>query len=375
MQKNVAVVFGGMSSENEISIITGVMACNLIDVQKYAVYPLYISVSGEMFSDSRLKEIKFFSQPDFNKKAKRAIVADGKLYTRKGNKLKFTCKLDVILNCCHGRGGEDGIVAALADLNGIANASPDVLGSAVFMDKAATKLIAKALGIKCADYFKICKRDFDKRGKMALKCIENRLKYPVIIKPSRQGSSIGVIVAHDRCELIDALDTAFMYDEIVIAEKFFDIKREINCAAYRKNGDVVVSECEEPMLDKEILTFKDKYESGGKERNSSFPANISDKTATLIKSYTKLLYKRLDLRGVVRADFLIFDGEVYFNELNTVPGSLAYYLFADKFADYKNVLTEIIEQGIADKKIKNSEKVKLDCGVVNKLPALHGKRL
>lgn len=375
MQKNVAVVFGGMSSENEISIITGAMACNLIDTQKYAVYPLYVSVSGEIFSDSRLKDVKFFSQPDFNKKAKRALIADGKLYQRKDNKLKAICKIDAILNCCHGRGGEDGTIAAMADMNGIANASPDVLGSAVFMDKAVTKLIAKALGIKCADYFKIAKRDFDKRGKMALKCVENRLKYPVIIKPARQGSSIGVIVAHNRHELIDALDTAFTYDDIVIAEKFFVQKREINCAAYRKDGDVVVSECEEPALDKEILTFQDKYEGGGKERTSAFPANIPDKISTLIKSYTKLLYKRLDLRGVVRADFLISDGEVYFNEMNTVPGSLAYYLFADKFADYKDILTEIIEQGIADKKVKNFQKVKLACGVINKLQTLHGKRL
>ena len=183
MRKNVIVVFGGMSSENEISVITGTMVSNLVDEEKYGVYPVYLNTDGEMFADKRLRDVSFYSDPSFRKKAGRALIADGKLYRRKGNRLKELCKADVILNCCHGRGGEDGAVAAIADLNKLANASPDLLASSLFMDKAATKLAARALGVKCADSFKICKRDYDKRGKMAIKCVETRLKYPVIIKP------------------------------------------------------------------------------------------------------------------------------------------------------------------------------------------------
>ena len=375
MRKNVLVVFGGMSSENEISVITGTMVVNLIDPEKYDAYPVYLNMKGEMFCDKRCKDIAFFSSPDFPKKADRALIADGKLYRRKGNKLKEVCLIDVVLNCCHGRGGEDGAISALASLNNVADASPDLLGSSLFMDKAATKLAVRALGIKCADYFKIAKRDYEKRGKMAIKCVETRLKYPVIIKPARQGTSIGIVVAHDKSELLSALESAFCYDDIVIAEKFFAQKREINCAAYRKNGEVVVSECEEPALRKEILTFEDKYIEGGKERTSAFPARLGKREETLIKGYTKLLYKRLDLRGIVRADFLISGGEVYFNEMNTVPGSLAYYLFSDKLADFKEVLTDVIEQGISDFNVKKSQKVAVKCGVINKLPAVHGKRL
>lgn len=375
MQKKVAVIFGGMSSENEISIITGTMACNLIDSQKYAIYPVYLSVSGEFFYDSSLKDIKVFSQQNFIKKASKAIIHGGKLCKIKSNKIKPVCKIDVILNCCHGKGGEDGLISSIAQLNGIANASPDALASAVFMDKAVTKLISKSLAIKSVDYFKISKRDYEKRGKMALKCVESRLKYPVIVKPSKQGSSIGVVVAHDKLQLINALDTAFNFDDIVIVEKFLKEKREINCAAYRKNGDVVVSECEEPILKQEFLTFSDKYENGDKERRSIFPAKISERQSVLIKSYTKLLYKRLDLRGVVRADYIISGGEVYFNEMNTVPGSLAHYLFSEKFSDFKEILTDIIEQGLKDFHAQKAQTVKLDLGVINKLPTLHGKRL
>ncbi len=375
MSKNVIVVFGGMSSENEISVITGTMVSNLVDEEKYGVYPVYLNTDGEMFADKRLRDVSFYSDPSFRKKAGRALIADGKLYRRKGNRLKELCKADVILNCCHGRGGEDGAVAAIADLNKLANASPDLLASSLFMDKAATKLAARALGVKCADSFKICKRDYDKRGKMAIKCVETRLKYPVIIKPSRQGSSIGIIVAHDKNELEGALETAFAYDDIVLAEKFFAEKREINCAAYRKGGDVIVSECEEPALKREILTFQDKYIEGGKERTAAFPARISKRDETLIKGYTKLLYKRLDLRGIVRADFLISGGEVYFNEMNTVPGSLAYYLFCEKLGDFKEVLTDVIEQGLVERAVKDGQKVALSCGVINKMPAAHGKRL
>ena len=375
MRKNVIVVFGGISSENEISVITGTMACNLIDGEKYEVFPVYLDVQGNMFTDRRCKNVSFISDASFAKKAQRALIADGKLYRRKGNKLKELCKANVILNCCHGRGGEDGAIAALADLNGIANASPDLLASSLFMDKAVTKLAARALGIRCVDSFKIAKRDYDKRGKMAVKCIETRLKYPVIIKPSRQGSSIGIIVAHDKCELLSALDTAFRFDDIVLAEKFLEQKREINCAAYRRGGDVVVSECEEPSLKREILTFQDKYIDGGKERTAAFPARLDKREETLIKGYTKLLYKRLDMRGIVRADFLISGGEVYFNEMNTVPGSLAYYLFCDKLGDFKNILTEVIEQGIADRAVREGQKIELACGILNKMPAVHGKRL
>lgn len=375
MGKNVVVMFGGMSSENEISIITGTMTSNLIDPERYEIYPVYINVRGEMFTGKRLFETAFFADKDFAKKATRAVLSEGKLYAKKGRKLKELCRADVILNCCHGRGGEDGAVAALADLNGIANASPDLLSSALFMDKAATKLAARALGVKCADFFKINKRDYDKRGKMAIKCVETRLKYPVIIKPARQGSSIGIIVAHDKDELTAALQTAFSFDDIVIAEKFFAEKREINCAAYRSGNEVIVSECEEPALKREILTFDDKYIEGGKERTAAFPARLSKQTETLIKSYTKLLYKRLDMRGIVRADFLISGGEIYFNEMNTVPGSLAYYLFCDKMADFKDLLSNVLEQGMADFRVRQAQTVGIHCGVLNKIPVVHGKRL
>ena len=348
MQKNVAVIFGGRSCENEVSIITGTMSANLLRGQKYAVYPVYIAQGGEMYTGEQLFDIAAFRAESPEKKWSRAAFIDGFLCEVKGRRIRQICKVDCALNCCHGMGGEDGTVAGVLRLNGIPDASPDMAASAVFMDKAITKLIAKALGVKAAPFFRIAEGDFRKRGAMALRAVEERLGYPVIVKPARQGSSIGVTVAEDRARLSAAIEAGFCYDSVLIAEKYLAGSREINCAAYRSGDEIVVSECEEPKTEHKILTFADKYLEGGKERSGDFPAKISKASADLIKAYTKLLYRRMNVRGVVRADYLLCEGEVYFNEMNTVPGSLAWYLFCDKLADFSQVLSALIEQGICE---------------------------
>ncbi len=363
-KRNVAVVFGGRSCENEISVITGTMTANVIDRNKYNPIPVYLSQEGEFYTGNALFDVAVF-RGNFRERSERAIFSGGKLYTFKGRRLRGGCKIDCIVNCCHGLCGEDGAVAALADLNDIANASPDILGSAVFMDKAATKLVAKALGVKTPAYFKICRADYEKRSAMAIKFIEARLGYPVVVKPARQGSSIGVFVAEDRAKLTFAIQSAFAFDGVIIAEKYIRDRREINCAAYRRGSEIVLSECEEPKTDNKILTFSDKYLSGGaKEHVHDFPADLPKAQSDLIKGYTKLLYRRLNLRGVVRADFLVSGEDVYFNEMNTVPGSLAYYLFSDRFADFSNLLSTLIEQGISDHIEAQGRKMLKNCGVL-----------
>ena len=365
MRKNVAVIFGGISSENEISVITGTMAANLIDEERYAVYPVYISQDGRMYTGSVLRDTAFFRGADFEKKCPHAVFADGKLYEIRGKKLKELCTVDCALNCCHGMNGEDGAVAGLLRLNRIPDASPDMAASAVFMDKAMTKLVASALNIPTPSFFRVSEYEYKRRGAMAIRCIEERLGYPVIIKPARLGSSIGISVAEDRAKLAFAIETGFAYDTVLIAEKYLAERREINCAAYRGGGEIVVSACEEPKTDNKFLTFGDKYMGEGKQRAGDFPAKISKESAERIRGYTKLLYRRMNLRGVVRADFLISGGEVYFNEMNTVPGSLAWYLFCDRLADFRGVLTSLIEQGIRDFQNSAEKKLLRNCGVLN----------
>lgn len=368
MQKNVAVLFGGISCENEISVITGVMAANLLDASRYAVYPVYIAQDGEWYTGRQLLDTAAYAGS--RAKWPRALLAGGVLYERRGKKLRPLCKLDCALNCCHGARGEDGAVAGILDLNRIPCASPGIAPSAVCMDKCLTKLVARALNIPALPWLRIAEDDFRKRGAFAVRCIEERLGYPVIVKPARQGSSIGVAVAEDRARLQLAIRAGFAYDTVLLAEKYLADRREINCAAYRRGEEIVLSPCEEPKTAHKFLTFADKYAENAKGARSEFPAKLAKETAARVQGYTKLLYRRLGMVGVVRADFLIGGGEVYFNEMNTVPGALAWYLFSEKLADFGGVLTALVEQGICFERARAEKKLLSGCGV---LRAARGK--
>lgn len=364
MRKNVLVFFGGRSCENEISVVTGIMACNLLDSSRFSVFPVYVSQSGGLFTGEKVLDASAY-RGDISKNFTAAALIGGRLYAVRGNRLREICVPDCALNCCHGTGGEDGAVPALLALNGIASASPDMAPSALFMDKAETKLVAKALGVPVLPWMRIGEANYKKRGAMALRAVEERLGYPVIVKPVHLGSSIGISVAEDRARLAFAIEAAFAYDGVVLAEKYLPERRDINCACYRSGEELVLSACEEPKTSHRILTFADKYLDGGKERASDLPAKISTETADRIRSYTKLLYRRTGLRGVVRADFLLSGGEVYFNEMNTVPGSLAWYLFCKRMADFTGVLTALIEQGICDGHDAANKKLLGNCGVLS----------
>ncbi len=371
---NIAVIYGGRSCENEISVITGTMAANVLDREKFRPFPVYLTQSGKFYTGDALFDLNTFSA-GVEKKAQEAEFSGGKLYTIKGNKRKEIAKIDCAVNCCHGLCGEDGVVSAILDLNGIANASPDLFGSALFMDKAATKLWAKSLGINVLPYVKITEDDYLHRTAFVRKFVKTKLGFPVIVKPSRQGSSIGVFVAENDEKLVFSLRAAFVYDSVVIVEKYLSERREINCAAYRQGENIVLSECEEPKTDNAILTFSDKYLSdGGKERASTLPAKITEKQANTVKEYTRTLYKKSDLRGIVRADFLLSGDDVYFNEMNTVPGSLAYYLFCENLSGFSNLLALLIGQGIRDAEVRAGKKMLRNCGVLGKNSAAHGKR-
>ena len=376
MLKTVVVLFGGRSCENEISIITGTMACNLLRGEGLRVFPLYIAQDGEMYTGQALFDVAAFrgGRQALQKCAVRAALLRGSLYEWRGKKLREIAAVDCALNCCHGMGGEDGAVAGLLDLNDIASASPDLAPSAVFMDKYLTKLAAQALGVRTLPYFRVTEEEFRRRGAFAVRCIEERLGYPVIVKPARQGSSIGVFVAEDRESLLFSLRAAFAYDTVLLAEKYLAERREINCAAYHDGKEIVVSPCEEPKTVHKFLTFADKYESGGKERQSTFPADLPQETAEAVRGATKLLYRRMQLRGVVRADFLIGGSrDVYFNEMNTVPGSLAWYLFCDNLADYGAVLVRMLARGEEEHRARAAKKMLAGCGVLGSLPSKGGK--
>ena len=355
--KTIAVVFGGVSNENEISVITGTMAANVLKNGGMNVLPVFVAQSGEVFAGEELLNLNTYKQKDF-KKCHDAVVADGGVYLlNKRGKMKKHVKVDCVLNCCHGGWGEGGGLVGLCAAAGLPLAGAGMFESSAFMDKYLTKIVLAGLGVRVAPYRYIRPNCGDMCG----------FPYPLIVKPATLGSSIGIQKVTDGEELKAALDCAFIYDGAAIVEKYLEPRREINCAAYYANDVVVVSECEEAVTSGDILSFEDKYQGGGK---SVIPANIPAEISTYIREITRTVYEKLNMRGIVRFDYILSD-EVYLSEVNTVPGSLAYYLFSKNFKDFFSVLESVILQ--AQKDFTRSHKKLLTTGILENIPANSAK--
>lgn len=353
MSKNIAVIFGGRSNESEVSIISGTMASNVLKKGGNTVIPLYISPQSELYCGEELLDIANYKD-GAKAKFSRALIAKGGVYVlSKRGKIKKFIKVDVALNCCHGGWGEGGGVCGLFALNDIPLASAGMFESAAFMDKYYTKLVLRSLGVKYVKYVYM-------RHPSEYLTAE-KLNYPLIVKPAKLGSSIGIERVENREELETAIESAFLYDDGVICEKYIENRREINCAAYFADGKVITSECEEAQTSGDILSFDDKYTGGGK---SVLPAHIPEPIAQKIKKITANVYLRLNMRGIVRFDFLLSGEDIYLSEINTVPGSLSYYLLSSGFKEFYPVLQAVIAQ--AEDDYRNlSQKTILKTGILN----------
>lgn len=338
--KNVLVFFGGVSCEHEVSIITGVMTANCLSGEAH-VYPVYIDTEGKWHTGEKLKDLSWYKTRDFSEVTPVSVFAgDNRLYAIKRNKIKEICRADAAINCTHGLNGEDGTLAGVMRLSKIAFASPGLFPSSAAMDKYFTKLTLKGIGVETLPYVKMNRINYVKKREFAAKYVSKRLSYPVIVKPANLGSSIGISMAKNGLTLNAALDNAFRYDDKVIVEKALTDFREINCACIKLGDKYLVSECEEPMTSGEILSFSDKY-SG--ERKAVFPAELDGKTASKIKDLTSYIYRKLEFSGAVRIDYLLDGEKIYVNEINSVPGSLAYYLFVDSIGEFRELLLRSIE--------------------------------
>jgi D-alanine-D-alanine ligase len=339
-KKRVAVIFGGVSYEREISVLTGVFVLNVLKGE-YDLIPVYIDRSGDFYTSEKMLNIKTFQEGHTKDFTKISFTKHGICRYGKG---KILTTIDCALNCCHGGWGEGGGLSALLELYDIPLASPDMPRSAIFMDKTLTKRLISGMGILSAQYLVVTEENYRRSPQE----IEEKISAlgDVILKPARLGSSIGISVVKNREELPQKLQQAFRFDQTLLVEEYLPQKRDINCAAYACNGEFFVSECEEPLSAEEILSFREKYLDGGKIRRADFPAKIPPEVSAEIKLTTERLYKELQFSGMVRADYILSGGKVYFNELNTVPGSLAYYLFTPKIGGAKKLFSALIEEGM-----------------------------
>ncbi len=362
--KTILVFFGGQSPEHDISILTGVMTVNTVDKQNFEAVPVYIDRKGEWFTGENLKNPDFYKRLD-KRKLKRVIIlsGDNSLYLLKGKKIKKACAVACAINCLHGVKGEDGALKGLLDLSDIPLVGSPMLASAAAMDKVATKIFLKGINVKTLPY-EVYNDDTD-LDKVAL-----NLGYPVMVKPANLGSSIGVNKAANKAEFIKSVNKAKKFDYKIILEKCAKGKLEINVAVYKGQNGVVVSECEMPSTQNKFLTFEDKYVSG--ER--IFPAPISKKLSDKIKTIAEKVYTSLWFSGVIRIDFLVSEGVPYVNEINSVPGSMAYYLFSDTFSGFKDMLTDMILTAMQDFNSKSTLINRFDCDILKNTGGKGGKR-
>lgn len=364
--RKIAVIFGGKSCEREISVLTGVFALNVLDKMKFEGVPVYIHSDGETYTSPEMTGLDCFKAGG-TEGFKRVIFDGGTLYEtdKKKKRLKRIGVIDGALNCCHGGWGEGGGVSALMEINKIPLASPPIPASGVFLDKALTKTFVKGLGIPTLDFVCVQERDYRKRGKFLLKNIQSRLGYPVVIKPAKLGSSIGITLARTEEETARGLELAFRLDDKAIIEKYLDGKLDVNCAGYLRQGEIIVSEPEIASSGDGLYGFEEKYLSnrGNLAERAGQVRELDEDVAKKIKAYTKTLYKKSGLFGVARVDFLTRGKEVYVSEVNTVPGSLAYYLFCERLTEARTFFSDLLEEAFVQ--AKKREKELPETGILN----------
>ncbi len=363
--KNIIVFFGGRSTEHDVSIITGVLTLNSIDKTKFLPIPIYVSKSGEWFTGDKLKNIEFYK--NFNEKVLKKVrlgVNDGFLYELKKNKIKKICAISGAINAMHGKNGEDGALCGILQLNKIPFASPNAFCSTLSMDKSLSKKILSALGVVTVDGVTVFSKDYFAKKETVMLDIVNKLSYPVIVKPSSLGSSIGISVAKNFVELENALKNAFFYDNEVLCEKYLDNAIDINCAVYKLGEKTFVSECEKPVTANEILTFSDKYLGSKNGLTREFPAKISNELSEKIKETTKFVYESLSFSGIIRIDYLLHEDTVYLNEINSVPGSMAYYLFCDTISQFADLLTDLLNDSFINFIKKDTPSCEFDSKII-----------
>lgn len=361
MKTKIALMFGGRSVEHEVSVISGIQAYMAIDKEKYEITPVYLTKNNEMYVGEDIGKIENYRDiPALLNKSTRVIMineGDGvHMVSHKAGLFgkKTDIPVDLAFPVVHGTNVEDGALQGYFKTLGLPFVGCDVTASAVGMDKYVQKAVLKDNDIPVLDSYIYTMADYEKMDNL-MNDIEAKIGYPVIVKPFNAGSSVGITVAKDRSELSKAIDEAYSYARKIIAEHAITKLREINCAVLGDENVAEASEIEEPLHSKDILSYEDKYCSGGGKKTGSsqgmagvsrkIPAEVSPEMREEIRSIAVKAFQKLGCNGVARIDFMIDEetGKFYYNEINTIPGSLAFYLWEALGMKYKEQLDRMIE--------------------------------
>lgn len=391
---NIAVIFGSRSCEHDVSIISALQLIEAAKTAGFTVTPVYISREGLWYTGEALTQIETFREFNPMGKGITRVNLDvsanaGDLWAWPPQRAGLFAKvpspiahIDVAIPVLHGLHGEDGTVQGLLEMANIPYASSGVLGSAVGMDKIAMKQMLRGAGYPVLDYV-WCTRDQLKADREAIvERIEREIKYPAFVKPAALGSSIGVSKANNREELDRALDLAASYDRRILVEVGINNPVEINCAALGYGEDVRTSVCEMPVpsTGDKFLNFFEKYlrnagtkgesSRGMKSLSRVVPAPIGEELTERIQRMTKEIFKLLDCRGTVRIDFILDENDVlYVNEPNTIPGSLAFYLWQECGVSFGKLVEIMVEDALRAHADKNTNVFAFDSTILQKVAA------
>lgn len=377
MKIKVGVLYGGKTTEHEVSIITAVQAMGYLNTDKYEVIPLYLTKENEMYTGGSLMDMDVYREPDLLKRYCTNVVMYNKngaiiLQNKKGIFKRTVKEIDIVIPAVHGYGMEDGNIQGMLDVIGVPYTGSDIYGLTVGQDKVFQKQILEAEGIKVPKYEWFYDTEYVENEGEILDKLE-KLKYPLIVKPARQGSSIGISVANNIESLKEAINDAINYDEKILVEQIIPNMVELNCSVLGSSSYSEASAIEQVMGKDEILSFNDKYignkaKKGGLKTGASkgmasasrvIPADISDKLKEEIELTSKKAFRALGASGVVRIDYL-YDKkskELYVNELNSIPGSLSFYLWTPLKKEYPELLDDLINISVKRFK-KNLKKTK-----------------
>lgn len=387
MKIKLAVLFGGKSVEHEISIISAIQAIQSMNTEKYDVVPIYITKNNEMYVGEAIGDIEAYKNiPALLDKSQRVVLmCDG----NRTNIMKYPFRafknnvygyIDVAFPIVHGTNVEDGALQGYLQTLNLPYVGCDVLSSAVGMDKYVMKTVLRDQGIPVLDCLCFNIAEYNGGADSLMDRIEKEIGYPAIVKPVNLGSSVGINKAKDRAALSDALELAFEFAPKVLVERAIEQLKEINCSVVGDYESAQASECEEPVGSDEILSYTDKYLSGGKNAKAApgakggmqslqrrLPADIPAQQREQVRALAVRTFQALGCNGVSRIDFMIDmkTNDLFVNEINTIPGSLAFYLWEPVGVSYTQLLDRMISLALKRKRERESIHYSFDTNVLS----------
>lgn len=373
MKINLAVLFGGRSVEHEVSVISAVQAMASMNTEKYNIVPVYMTKKSEFYTGEKLMDINNYKDiPALLKECTECVFvrSEGKVQLIRQKMKKFGSNLisdiDIAFPIVHGTNVEDGALQGYLQTLDLPYVGCDVLASAVGMDKYVMKILLKEAGFPVLDCCRFSSFDLDRIDECADE-VEKKFGYPVIVKPINLGSSVGISKADDRDGLVKSMESAFEFSDRILVEPAVVKLKEINCSVVGDSESAEASVCEEPVQasGEDILSYQQKYGGGGKSGGSKgmaslsrkIPAEISKEQEETIHKLAVDAFRYLGCNGVTRIDFMIdmATDKIYINEINTIPGSLAFYLWEAKGVKYPELLEKMIQ--LALKRHRQAQKI------------------